>query len=404
MKKILSIMIAIILVVFSVVGCSKKTNEVVKKDVLSKTQDEIIESAKGSTVSFYGYGGDEVMNKWFDKNVIPQMKEKYDITVKRVGMDIDSILNQLITEKQVKNADGTIDVVWINGENFKNAKENDLLLGAFTKKLENFEKYVDTKLDDITVDFGTNTSEMEAPWGKSQFTILKNNKNVNESIKSADELKKIIKKYPGKFTYSALPDFTGSAFVRNIIYDVVGYENIKNLPEDEAKVKEAIKPAIDYLNEIKPYLWNKGTTYPSTLSQLDNMYSDNEVYFTMTYAPSSVSKRIESGEFNKETKTIKFDKGNLGNTHFLTIPNTSPNPDGAIVLINYLLGLEAQSSKSNINNWGDASIIDISKLNNDEKKMFDNSIVIENSVPELKAGLVPIIEKIWTEEVLESAK
>lgn len=59
------------------------------------------------------------MNKWFDTYVIPQMKEKYDIKVKRVGMNIDDIMNKLLSEKQAKSKDGVMDVVWINGENFK---------------------------------------------------------------------------------------------------------------------------------------------------------------------------------------------------------------------------------------------------------------------------------------------
>ena len=38
--------------------------------------------------------------------VIPQMKEKYDIKVKRVGMNIDDIMNKLLSEKQAKSKDG----------------------------------------------------------------------------------------------------------------------------------------------------------------------------------------------------------------------------------------------------------------------------------------------------------
>ena len=44
------------------------------------------------------------MNKWFDTYVVPQMKEKYDIKVKRVGMNIDDIMNKLLSEKQVKSS------------------------------------------------------------------------------------------------------------------------------------------------------------------------------------------------------------------------------------------------------------------------------------------------------------
>ena len=128
MKKIIALGITISLLFL--VGCSNgKVTSQSDDQLLSKNYEEIEKSAKGSTVNFYGWGGNEVLNKWFDNYVIPNMKEKYDINVKRVGMDIDTIMNQLISEKQVKNDKGNIDVFWVNGENFKTAKDNELLFG-----------------------------------------------------------------------------------------------------------------------------------------------------------------------------------------------------------------------------------------------------------------------------------
>ena len=46
-----------------------------------------------------------------------------------------------------------MDVVWINGENFKTAKENNLLLGSFTEKLPNFNDYIDKTSETINTDF-----------------------------------------------------------------------------------------------------------------------------------------------------------------------------------------------------------------------------------------------------------
>ena len=399
MKKIIALVMTLSLIFM--VGCisnsAKETD-----DILNKDQKEIEKLAKGSTVSFYGWGGNEVLNKWFDTYVIPNMKEKYDISVKRVGMDIDTIMNKLLSEKKLQNDNGNIDVFWLNGENFKSAKDNDLLFGPFTSKIENYEKYVDTKSKDITTDFGTPVDNMESPWGKATFTVFKNGEKVENQITDTKSLKEAIMKNPGKFTYPAPPDFTGSAFVRNIIYDTVGYEKVANLPEDEKQVKEAIQPAIDYLNEIKPYLWNKGKTYPSTIAQLNNMYSDNEVYFSMSYSPNEVKGKIDSGEFNKNTQFINFDKGNISNTHFLAIPKNAKNKAGSMVLINYLTSIDAQASKSNPKNWGDMTILDLNKVPSEDRSKFKSSIDIKNPVPEIKASLVPIIEKIWIEEVANS--
>lgn len=395
---VLSIVIAL-----NLVGCSNQSNNVSEQKVSNQTYEEMMEISKGSTVNFYGYGGNEVMNKWFDNYIIPKMKENYNIKVKRVGMNIDEIINSLISDKQTNNLNGNMDVIWINGENFKNAKESNLLLGEFTTKLPNYNDYIDKNAEDIKSDFGTSVDNMEAPWGKSQFAIIVNNDKVDKDIKNTEDLKEVIMKNPGKFTYPALPDFTASAFVRNVIYDIVGYENIKNIDADEKKVKEAIRPAMNYLNEIKPYLWNKGNTYPSTTAQLDNMYSDEEVYFTMTYSPNIVPARIESKEFAKETDIIRFESGNISNTHFLTVPFNSKNQEGAMVLINYLMSIDAQASKTFSENWGDSTVLDMNKVEDGEKIKFNNeSILIENTVPELRAELIPIIEKIWTQEVLES--
>lgn len=390
-----------IVMTISLIGCSKPSTKPEDINVSDKKYEQLLEEAKGTSVNFYGYGGNEVMNKWFDTYIIPQMKEKYDITVKRVGMNIDEILNSLLSDKQANNLKGNMDVVWINGENFKTAKDSNLLLGKFTEKLPNFNKYVDTASEDITTDFGTKVDNMEAPWGKAQFTIIENASKVDKEIKNTNDLKEVIMKNPGKFTYPAPPDFTGSAFVRNVIYDIVGYENVKDLPADEKKVKKVIQPAINYLKEIKPYLWNKGKTYPSTTSQLDNMYSDEEVYFTMTYSPNVIPSKIESKEFSPDTKIIEFEKGNISNTHFLTVPFNTQNQAGAMVLIDYLMSIDAQGSKTFSKNWGDSTILDMNKIPKSEKGKFsDEMIVIENAVPELRAELVPIIEKIWTKEVL----
>ena len=399
MKKIIALVMTLSLIFM--VGCSSNSAKETD-DILNKDQKEIEKLAKGSTVSFYGWGGNEVLNKWFDTYVIPNMKEKYDISVKRVGMDIDTIMNKLLSEKKLQNDNGNIDVFWLNGENFKSAKDNDLLFGPFTSKIENYEKYVDTKSKDITTDFGTPVDNMESPWGKATFTVFKNREKVENQITDTKSLKEAIMKNPGKFTYPAPPDFTGSAFVRNIIYDTVGYEKVANLPEDEKQVKEAIQPAINYLNEIKPYLWNKGKTYPSTIAQLNNMYSDNEVYFSMSYSPNEVKGKIDSGEFNKNTQFINFDKGNISNTHFLAIPKNAKNKAGSMVLINYLTSIDAQASKSNPKNWGDMTILDLNKVPSEDRSKFKSSIDIKNPVPEIKASLVPIIEKIWIEEVANS--
>ena len=88
------------------------------------TFEEMAEAAKGTTVTFYGWGGNDDLNAWLDDYFAPRMKEKYDITMERVPMNIEDILSQLQGEITAGKEDGDIDMIWINGENFKTCKEN----------------------------------------------------------------------------------------------------------------------------------------------------------------------------------------------------------------------------------------------------------------------------------------
>ena len=115
-KKIIAVLMILVMSI-SLVACGKSSDT--SSDVDNMTYEQLLEEAKGSTVTLYGWGGDEDLNKWLDDVFAPEMKKKYDITMERVPMDIDQVLSQLTGEVQAGEEDGSIDMIWINGENFK---------------------------------------------------------------------------------------------------------------------------------------------------------------------------------------------------------------------------------------------------------------------------------------------
>lgn len=386
----------------------EKSEETSSDNLSNLSFEEIAEKAKGSSVNFYGWGGDDKRNQWIDSYVIPKVKEQYDVTVNRVPMDIDEINNLMLAEKD--STDGNIDVVWINGENFANAKENGMLYGPFTKQLPNYNDYVDENSSSVNSDFGEPVENMEAPYGGAQFVFIYDSSKIDTPPKNAQELLELAKVNPGKITYASLPDFTGSAFIRNIISDIQGYEDFmdKNLTKDQ--LKEMLKPTIDYLNELKPYLWNEGKSYPPDNPTLANMFADGEVIMAMSYNPNNASIGYADGLYDENVRTFVFDKGNIANTHFLAISKGAKNKAGAMVLINFILSPEAQISKAYPDTLGDLPIISYDKLTDEQKKMYDeiptgeltlsNKVLDEHKIPEMPAQIVPLIEEIWEEEVL----
>ncbi len=366
------------------------------------------ETENSKEVTFYGWGGDEMVNNWIDNYVAPQVAERYDIKLTRVGMNIDEILSKLSNEKAVNQETGDIDIVWLNGENFNIAKTYGLLSEPFADNLENF-KYIDENSDYVNYDFNVPIEGTESPFGLSHLIFIGDTEKI-DLPKSTDELLEVAKANPGTITYPAPPDFTGSAFARNVIYDIVGYEDLLNASNDKEEIKTIITPALQYLNELEPYLWEEGKTYPKEEAIMQKMYSDGQLYMTMSYTALIGPRNVHEGTFSKTSKTFVFDKGNIANCHHLTIPFNAPNKTGAMTVINFILSPEAQASKLSIENWGDLPVLDYSKLDTDQQKMFDDinkdynvfdtDELMEKRLPEVDAEKISIIEELWEEEVL----
>ena len=372
---------------------------------------EAAASSRGKTVTFYGWGGDQAVNRWIDTILAASLKEKYDVRLVRVPMNIDEILSKLMGEKQAGAQSGDIDVVWINGENFFTAKTAGLLYGPITDKLENYARYIDADGPDAEFDFGMAIDGMEAPYGKAQLVFIADKAVLSAFPANTGELLELARRNPGRFTYPAPPDFVGSAFVRNIICDIAGYDTLFNALADEQALYRAIKPGLDYLTEIKPYLWQRGETYPRESAALDRMYVDGQILMTMNYTPLYAAQKIAAGQFPPTSQTFVFERGNIGNTHYVAVPFNAPNKDAALVLINHIISAEMQISKYDVMNWGDLPVFDISRLSEDEKELLDsvdNGIgilspaeLLEKRIPEVQAEKVAIIEKLWYDYVLK---
>ena len=407
MRKLLALLLAFTLL-FSFNGCGQEQSGTQKIDLSSAEWDEIVEAARGTTVTFYGWGGDENRNNWLNTTVADYVKEHYDIALEVVGMDINDILSKLSGEKQAGSETGSIDMIWINGENFYSAKDNGLLYGPFTGQLPNMEAYIDLQDPETLNDFCMPIEGYEAPYAKAQMVFFNDSAVTPEAPASAEELLEFCKKYPGKVTYPALPDFTGSAFVRNIIYELCGWEQFQNMEADYDTVKAAIEPALDYLRELNPYLWNEGKTFPESSTTVDAMFADGELVMNMSYGPFSVATGIAEGTYTDTTRTFVFDNGTIGNTNYMAIAFNSPNKAGAMVVINAILSAELQLTQ--YEQLRELPVVSADKLSAEEQAAFDavdlgegvlsQTELLEHRLPEMPADLVPVIEEIWLNEVV----
>lgn len=362
-----------------------------------------------------GWGGDPNVNNWISGELAPYAERTEGVRLTWSPMNIDEILAKLENEKRA-GREGTIDVVWINGENFRYAVEHGLLYEGFVDKLSNAQKYLDLTDDNNIMDFAFPTGFSESPWGRAQFVFTADTAKVSKPPKNTEELRAFVKSHPGSFTYPESSDFTGSAFLRVIIYEIVGYDKLKTLPPDKETIAAAIAPAIDYLNEIEPYLWREGRTYPKNLSQLDELFQDGTVAINMDYNPYRSYARVNDGLWPETSRSYVWETGGPSNTHFLGIPFNSKNKEAAMKLINASLSPDMQASKARLGGWGDAPVLDFRRLSDTERRLFtknreelkpgpaaslpDEDELSRGAMPELSADITVIIEKVWQEQVL----
>lgn len=356
-------------------------------------------------VNIYMWGGSKEINTFMDDVVAPKVLENENINLKRVPIvDIKDVVNKLIIEKQAGKKNGVIDVLWVNGENFKALKN----AGVLTENTLGSIKNKDLLKESTTVkDFGEDINGLEVPFGEAQFNFIYNTKNGKVPFTGWETLTEYVKKNPGRFTYPNATNFTGSAFVRNITIDMLGYDNIQNMSPEE--FKENLNIVWNYLNEIEPYLWRKGETYPESEGKLDLLYSAGEVDVTMGYTINKVNSKIESGDYPETSKSFLLNKGTLFNNHYLAIPANAQNKDGAIAVINQLVSPDLQLLKQEPKNWGDFNILDMKKLPPETvKKFFDlnksgkipsSEELQEKRVMELTPDKLTIIEEGWLENV-----
>ncbi len=138
-----------------------------------KAWADIVAEAKGQTVNWYMWGGSDSINNWVNKIVAAKLKAEYDVTLNMVPVsDAIESVNKVLGEKQVgKNSDGAVDLIWINGENFRTMRQAELLFGPWAQYLPNT-RYVNWSDPSVNSDMGLSVDNYESPYGKAQFVMI----------------------------------------------------------------------------------------------------------------------------------------------------------------------------------------------------------------------------------------
>lgn len=378
-------------------------------DAPQQSWDDITSAADGQDVALWMWGGDPAGNAYIDDELVPAAKEA-GVNLRRVPVaDTKDAVNRVLTEVQAGVDDGEVDLIWVNGDNFSTVQQAGGWQCDWVSSLPNAQ-FLDPNDPLVNSDFGVDVAGCEAPWHKAQFSFVYDAARVDNPPTSMEGLLQWAQDNPGRFTYPAPPDFTGSVFIRQALSAVSGGVDNVPLAFNQGAYDELSPALFDRLNEVAPDLWREGETYPRDSAALDKLYADSQVDFTMTYGPATLTDLVADGTFPETTTVLTLDEGTVGNASFLAIPLTSGSSEGAKVVANIAMSPEQQAIKANPEVWGQFTVLDQSLLSAEEQRTFTdlpNSPVVPpyeelsaNANPELSPAWVPALDEGWRRSVL----
>ena len=358
--------------------------------------------ARGQTVYFNAWGGSARVNAYLQW-AAGEVSRMYAVTVEHVKLtDTVEAVKRVRSEKAAgRLSDGTVDVVWINGENFLTMKREGLLYGPFAESLPSYAG-VDIQGKPTTrVDFSEPVDGMEAPWGMAQFTLFADATRVPAPPRNMAALAEFARTNPGRVTYPRPPDFTGATFLKQALVELNPDRGALYRPVTPETFARATAPLWAWLDALHPHLWRSGRQFPASPAAIRQMVADGELFVGLTFNPNEPANEVAARRLPPATTSWQFSAGALANTHFLAIPFNARAREGALVLINFLLSPQAQARKDDIAVWGDPTVLAVDRLPPAERARFSTArrpgqvAQTAPAIPEPHGSWVEPLEREW---------
>lgn len=317
--------------------------------------------ARGQTVFFNAWGGGEASNAYIAW-AAAEARRRHGVEVRHVKVaDTAEVVKRLLTERAAgRHSDGSVDLVWLNGENFRQLKLAGALFGPWAEALPNW-PLVDTAKP-VRSDFSLPTDGFEAPWGTAQLTFMANRVHTPVPPRSAAQWLAFARAHPGRTSYPRPPDFHGTTFLKQLLIELTPDRGALQQPVNPATLAHATAPLWAYLDQLHPLQWRGGRGFATSAAEMHRMLADGELLLSLSFNPNEGAHLIASRQLPASVYSFGFSGGTIGNVHFLAIPASARARAGAQVFANFLLSAEAQAHKADTAVWGDGSVLSADRL------------------------------------------
>lgn len=327
--------------------------------------------ARGQKVYFNAWGGSERTNAYLQW-AAQQVEQAHGVQVEHVKLtDTVEAVKRVRNEKAAgRLSGGSVDALWINGENFLAMKREGLLFGPFAESLPSFANVDVTGKPTTRMDFSEPVEGFEAPWGMAQFTLYADRKRVPNPPRSMAALLEFARANPGRVTYPRPPAFVGTTFLKQALVELNRDRTALYRPATPEALAQAAAPLWQYLDALHPHLWRQGRQFPPSPAAIRQMMADGELHIALTFNPNEAANEIAARRQADTVQAWQMSGGAIGNTHFLAIPFNASAREGAQVWIDFLMSPLAQARKADIAVWGDPTVLAVDRLNAADRARF----------------------------------
>ena len=340
-----------------------------------KDWDAVLADARGETVYWNAWGGSEAINAYIEW-AGAELKARHGVSLVHVKLDdTANAVAKVVAEKAAgKDTGGSVDLIWINGENFASMKRQGLLLSpGWAEDLPN-RAYVDIEnKPTIRTDFTIPVDGLESPWGMAKLVFFYDQARTDAAALPTDarSLLDWARANPGRFSYPQPPDFIGSSFLKQVLSEMVDDRSVLLQPVDDARFDATVAPLFAYLDALHPVMWRSGRAYPANYPAMKQLLADSELDIIFAFNPSEASSAIANGELPDTVRSFTFPGGTLSNTHFVAIPYNAASAAGALVVADFLISPEAQARKQDPKVWGDPTVLALDTLEPNDRARFE---------------------------------
>lgn len=352
-------------------------------------------AARGQSVYFNAWAGDPTINRYLAW-AAREVAQRYGVTLVHVKLsDTSAAVSRILAEQAAgRTHGGSVDLIWINGENFASLKSRGLLYGPWTEQVPNA-RAIDVSNPGVRIDFTLPTKGFELAWGNARFTLFYDSRAVSGPVpEDPNELLRWIQAHPGRFTYPQPPDFLGASFLKQLLLLMVTNRERLRRPVG-ADFEEVTRPLWAWLEAARSKLWRSGRLYPRSGPEQRRLLGDGEIDWAVSFNPSEANRAIRASELPATIRAIHFREGILSNSHFLAIPFNARTKEGAMVVANFLLSPEAQARKADEAIWGDPTVLAINRLAPADQRRFCAASV-GPALPRIEGPLLPEPHPSWT--------